>query len=617
MLSPGVQAQTVSQPAPSPTASPAPAPTPSPSKFSLKISTYTSGTNQQFVGPGTTPAEGPLFSNGSQLAPGVPYDFFSGGSQSTGQGISQEFDLLPTFAVTPDVDLSLRIGYGSISGSGNVVNYWGDASMPTINANIGSRAFSLAPEFTTHNDQDPISASRLSILSGSIMAHNGSGGVTFGLLNLHQNVGFAFMQAPWTTTPFDVVPQLPGTIGDGPPTVDVLKGDPRVLPLSGVDGWWKTGSATFEAASALLPSPYLSPARVDTLSGVIDQGAGLQYSAQMSMLQQTGPEVGRMLFGTSPSLVDGIPQSTLYGQHQFVLGLGATFPIGTVDGEVRYGYSCYNAIGTAASTSSCTSGNYVYAKLHHGFSTFDLSADVVRFDASYAPAVLDYGIIQNIDSYAAMLPSNSLRGTYQLVDTSEVGPNRQGFKLGGSFLALGVEVRLSLARYSQIQALDGTTSYASGFIEPYFLPQLTGGSTGVEQHVEAWFKYPWKFADITLDLSQVNTWRPGTPAAPGDNVRMQYPAAVLGLTHQFGPKITGSAGVGRFALNGQFNTAAADNAQLAQDLVFAGAQLRSNANSGYGLEWRLYSVSGTPTLPGGPSPAYHGPQFQFYQRFKT
>jgi hypothetical protein len=615
-LSPGAGAQTVPQPTASPSASPAPPP--KPSKFSLKISTYTSGTNQQFVGPGTTPAEGPVFAAGSQLAPGVPYDFFSGGSQATGQGISQDFELTPTLAVTSDVDMSLTIGYGSASGTGNVVNYWGDAIMPTINTNLGSRAYTLTPAFTTHNGQNPISATKLSILSGSIMAHNGNGGVTFGWLNLHQNVGFAFSQAPWVSTPFEVVPQLPGSIGDGAPAVDVLKGDPTVYPLSGVDGWWKNGIATFEAASALLPAPYLSPARVDTLSGIIDQGGGLKYSAQLSMLQQTGPEVGRMLFGSAPSLVDGIPQSTLFGQHQVVLGLGATFPLGAVDGELRYGYSCYNAVGTAASTSSCTSGNYIYGKLHHGFSNFDLAGELVRFDASYAPAVLDYGTIENIDSYAAMLPSNSLRGTYQLVDTAEVGPNRQGFRLSGSFLAFGVEVRLAYARYSQIQALDATSSHASGFIEPYFLPQLTGGTIGLEQRAEAWFKYPWKIADVTLDLSQVNTWRTGTaPVLGNDNVRMQYPAAVLGLTRPFGPKVTGSAGVGRFALNGQFNTAGADNAQLTQNMIFAGAQLRSNSNSGYGLEWRLYSVSGTPTLPGGPSPAYHGPQIQFYQRFKT
>ena len=60
-----------------------------------------------------------------------------------------------------------------------------------------------------------------------------------------------------------------------------------------------------------------------------------------------------------------------------------------------------------------------------------------------------------------------------------------------------------------------------------------------------------------------------------------------------------------------------NNAQLAEDLVFAGLELRPNGTTGYGLQWRLYSVSGLPTIPGGLSPAFHGPQIQFYQRFKT
>jgi hypothetical protein len=98
---------------------------------------------------------------------------------------------------------------------------------------------------------------------------------------------------------------------------------------------------------------------------------------------------------------------------------------------------------------------------------------------------------------------------------------------------------------------------------------------------------------------------------------MEYPSGVLTLSRPFGPKVFGAAGVGRFALNGQFDTSGVNNASLAQDVVFAGVQLRSNATTGYGLEYRLYSTSGSPTVPGAPSPAYHGPQIQFYQRFKT
>ena len=73
---------------------------------------------------------------------------------------------------------------------------------------------------------------------------------------------------------------------------------------------------------------------------------------------------------------------------------------------------------------------------------------------------------------------------------------------------------------------------------------------------------------------------------------MQYPAGVLTLARNFGPKVFGAAGVGRFALNGQFDTSGPNNAQLAENLVFAGLELRPNGTTGYGLQWRLYSVNG-------------------------
>ena len=605
--------------APAPSASPRPAPTVKPaSKFNMKIDTYTSGTNQQFTGPGISPAEGPGFAAGGPVAPGTPYDMFSGASQSTGEGLSFDFLLTPIYTITPSIDVSATVGYGSASGSGNVVNYWGDAIMPTINPNLGSRAFQLTPAFTTHNGQDPVSGTKASILSGSIAEHNGNGALSVGWFSLHQNVPWAMSQAPWTSTPFELAPQIPQSIGDGPPTVDVMKEGPTVLPLSGADLWLKKDLATLEVASADLPAPYTSPARILTGSVVIDHGDGLTYSGELTGLRSWGPDTGRVLFGSSAAFVNGVPQSTVYGQQMLVAGIGATFPLGVSDGEVRYGYSCYGASGAATATPNCTSGNYYYAMLHHGFSHFDLQLSGVRFEGTYAPAILDYGTIENVWTYPAAWPGTWLRGNYQLVDNSEVGPNRQGVRLQTTFVVAGVETRLAFGEYSQIQALDANSAFTPGFVEPYFLPQISApGSLGTEQHFEGWFSYHAKWADITLDLSQVNTWRAAPAGQPQDNVQMQYPSGVLTFSRPFGPKVSGAAGIGRFALNGRFDTSGPVNAQLSQDVVFAGLQLRSNGTSGYGLEYRLYSTAGLPTLPGGPLPAYHGPQIQFYQRFKT
>jgi hypothetical protein len=607
---PAVVAQ--STPSPVPTTKP-------PSRFNLKIETYTSGTNQQFTGPGTTPAEGANFAAGGVPAPGTPYDMFSGGPLGTGEGISQDFLLKPIYAITPSIDVTTTIGYGSASGTGNVVNYWGDAIMPSINANVGSRAYTLKPAFPTHNGQDPISATKLGFLSGSIVDHAGRGALTVGWFSLHQNVPWALSQAPWTNTPFQLAPQLPQSIGNGPPTDDVLKEGPEVLPLSGADFWVKDDINTLEVTSAFLPSPYNAPARILSASLIQDHGGGLRYSAQVTGLNTNGPDTGNVLFGSLPSITNGVGQSTVFGQKMLVAGIGATFNLpAESDGELRYGYSCYSAVGVVSPTAGCTNGNYYYAKVHHGFSHFDVQVEGVRFEPTYAPAILDYGTLENVWSYPAAWPGTFLRGDYQLVDNSQVGPNRQGGKFNTTFIVAGVEVRLAFAQYSQISALNPGNAFQPGFVEPYFLAQTTTpGTIGYEQHWEGWFNYHAGFADITLDLGQVNTWRSAPLGQPQDNVNVQYPAGVLTLARNFGPKVYGAAGVGRFGLNGQFDTSGPNNAQLAEDLVFAGLELRPNSATGYGVQWRLYSVSGLPTIPGGLSPAFHGPQIQFYQRFKT
>ena len=615
----GIARAQTTPPGVAPSASPSPEPATKPgSKFNLKIETYTSGTNQQFVGPGTQPVEAATFSTGGNPAPGTPYDMFSGAPQATGEGLTQDFLLKPIYAVTKNIDVTTTIGYGSASGTGNVVNYWGDALMPTINPNLGSRAFTLVPAFPTHNGEDPVSATRLGFLSGSVIDHAGNGALTVGWFGLHQNMPWALSQAPWTNTPFQLGPQIPQTIGDPPPSIDVLREGPTVLPLSGADFWFKDNLATVEVASADLPAPSTSPARILTGSLVLDHGNGLHYSGELTSLTTWGPDTGNVLFGSNATLVNGVPQSTVFGQHMMVVGFGAAIPLDVADADVHYGYSCYGASGAAQSSSSCTSGSYYYGKLHHGFAHFDLAVEGVRFEGSYAPAILDYGTLENVWTYPAAWPGTWLRGNYQLVDNSEVGSNRQGGRISGSFLVSGLEVRLAFAEYQQISALDANTAFTPGFVEPFFLPQTSAlGTLGVEQHFEGWFGYHAKFADISLDLSQVNAWRAAPSGQPQDNVSMQYPSGVLTLSRPFGPKITGAAGLGRFALNGQFDTSGPNNAQLSQDLVFAGMEFRPNALTGYGLQWRLYSTEGLPTLPGAPSPAYHGPQIQFYQRFKT
>jgi len=81
--------------------------------------------------------------------------------------------------------------------------------MPTINPTLGSRAFTLSPAFPTHNGLDPVDATRMSWLSGAILDHSGTPrSPSAGSACTRASRGRS-VQAPWTNSPFEVVPQLP------------------------------------------------------------------------------------------------------------------------------------------------------------------------------------------------------------------------------------------------------------------------------------------------------------------------------------------------------------------------------------------------------------------------
>jgi hypothetical protein len=623
-----VQAQTA-QPlvaaAPTPSPSPSPGVTPTPKKASrlhLALESYTSGTNQQFVGPGVDgAAEIPNFSGGGPLAPAVPYDFFSGAPTVTGEAISQDLLITPTYRLLSNLDVSATFGYGSIGGSGNVGSYWGGSLMPTINPHLGSLAYTLTPSFPTHNGQDSVNATKVSVLSGSITLHDGKGQFNAGWFDLKQSVPFVFSQAPWTNTPFQLAPQIPQSIGDGTPAVDVFKNDADVLPLQGYDAWGKSNGFMVEFSDANLPAPAGNSARETSLSGVYQAG-DVQFSAEAAHLTESGPVSARVLFGGASSVsYDGaiaVPYSTVLAQRMAVEGLGASLPVATGDVAVRYGHSCYAADSVAIPTGGCTSGNFYYAKLHQGFSKFDLAVELVRYEPTYAPALLSYGTIENVWTAPFAFPGTWLNGDYSFVDTNGFGANLQGVRASTTFLIFGVETRLAFGRYAQVSPFDLSDGLQPGFVEPYFSPQLTNsaGVRGTETHAEGWFTYHSHLADITLDLSDVATHRAAAAGRPEDAIAMDYPSAVLSFTHTFNRVLAGF-GAGRYAVQGSFDTIGVINASLSQDVEFFGLQYRANANTAYGLEYQLFSVDGTPVIPNGLSPAYHGPQLQFYQRLKT
>jgi hypothetical protein len=304
----------------------------------------------------------------------------------------------------------------------------------------------------------------------------------------------------------------------------------------------------------------------------------------------------------------------------YVDGIGATFPLVFGDVDVRYANSCYGADNVGLASASCTSGNYYFAKFHQGFSKFDVSLEWVRVEPTFAPAILPYGTIENVWSAPFAFPVTWLPQDYHFVDTGNVPENRQGLRATTSFFIAGVETRIAVARYGQVLPYDLTTGTQAGFVDPYFSPQLTTtqGVRGTETHAQIWFGAHPKFVDVSLELSDVITNRTPEAGRPGDAIAVDYPSAVLSLSHQFG-KVLFGVGASRFGMEGSYDISGVKNVSLHQNVLSTGLQLRSNANSAYGLEYQLFSVDGNAFVsgPGALSPAYHGPQIQFFQRLRT
>lgn len=574
------------------------------------------------VGPGISPAEGPGFALGSPVAPGGPYDFFSKSPLVTGMGIHQAFKIKPTYKLSPTLDLGTSIGYGTVGGSGNVVNYWGDSIMEPLNPTLGQRTISVPPAFPTHNGGDSVSGTRLSILDGTLAMHDGSGALTGGWFDPHQTTRFVFVSPAWTNTPAQLVPLLPQNIGDGTPGSD-LGVKPQILPLHGVDVWGKYQDAVIELLDADLPALPSSPARVTSASVIVTNPAHIVYTAEIANLVQSGPTINApVLFGTAPALTPSqqglLPTSNLFGQRMTTFGGGATFALGDNDYDLRAAYSCYSVNGALAATSACTGGTYLYGKIHHGFTLFDLGVELFKVDPQYSPAYLPYGTPQNVWSIA-YAPRTWFDNAYQLYDNSRFGSNRQGIRISSNFLVHGVEVRLAGGLYEEVQLGNAANSAGVGFVEPYFTPQITaaGATRGYEKHLDASFAWHPKFADVRLDLTDTTMTRGPSPGNPNELVLMDYPGAVFAISRPISQRIFGAAGIGRFAANGAYDAGGPKNADLSQNVLFIGGEYHSTPTSAYHLQYRLYSVNGIPTAPGGPPPAYHGPQIIFEQLFKT
>jgi hypothetical protein len=597
-------------------------PTPGP-RFGYTVEAQASYANQQFVGPGTVPPEAPLFLAGSPVAPGTPYDYWTSAPTVTGYGAVQSLLVSPHYAFSPAYEIGATLGEGVIAGTGNVAAYWGDQPVPMLNPHLGMRAVSVPPAFPTSNGQDAIGTVRAGLLSAAVGRRDGTLVARGGWFDLIQTEPFVFQPPLETNAPFAPTLTLPEGLGDGPQSFELLASGRTRLPLHGVDLMSRpTGPLTIEVTDAELAAPPGTPVRMVGGSLELDEGHGVSYAAQIERVVAAGePVLTTTLSGNTPTIVPSaqgpLPFSYLDGQTMMIGGLRASFPVGSVHAELRAAFSCYGAQGTAEARPQCTPGNYDDVRLRHTFGAVDATLEATRFEATYATMILPYGTPQNVWSISYAWPGTWLKGDYQFVDNSTLGPNRQGARVSARFPVLGVDTRLAYGQFRQILPYDSTIGFEPGFVEGFFLPQLTaaGGTLGKEQHFAAAFIAHPRLADVELNFTDITMSRPGSLGNPNEAVAMDYPATVLTLSRGFGPVLRGALGAGRYALTGAWVTAGPTNADLAERVVFAALELKESDGAALALQYRLYSVDGIPTVPQGSPPAYHGPQLLLEQRF--
>jgi len=595
-----------------------PTPTPAPYRIALSIDGYSTFIDQATNGAGVTPPEGAGFAAGSPLSPLTPYDTFSSAASIPGVAAVTQLGVTASYAER-GVRGAATLALGAVDGSVQNAAYWGESLLPALNPHLGSTALPYAISFPTHAGQDDGSALRASLVSGSIGAVGGAWLVRGGWFDLQQSDRFVFVQPPLTNSTPAVIVQTAETLGNGSPTLATWPSPPPGLPLAGIDAVYHHGDATVELTNAALPALPGTPARLSMASVVFDRGEGTRFSAQLLHVASGGAILSSTtLFGQAAMLNPGpqgpLPTSQLGGQRETIAGLrGAFHATKAIDAVIEIGRSWYDAYQVLLPGTSRPGGFY-HIGLSRAIGRVSAGVDAYRFEGRYASAFLPYGAPENVWSVVWSWPAIWLKSTYQLVDNTIAGSNRQGYRLHYNLDRGPVELHAAFSTFRQIQPADLDVVHQVGFVEGFFLPQQPGAATlGVQHQYAVWAAWHPPIADLALDFVEDTLHRDALAAHPEDAVSLAAPQAVLSASKSFSPFALGAVGVGSYHMRGAFAHAFA-NVDFTQTVAFAGAQLAESKTTSILIEARHSVFRGLPSIPGGPPPNFNGTLLVVEQR---
>ena len=600
-----------------------PTPTPSPQPrlgWSNSLDGFASFVDQAAGGPGIAPPEGPGFANGNPLSPMTPYNTFASTPNTPGIGGVAQF-ILTTQYTSKRINASFQSGVGHTTGSVTNNVYSTEPLMPTLNPHVGSQALPYSITFPTHAGQDDATNTRASILAGSVGGHDGAWLLRGGWFNLNQSDGFVFAQPPLTSLTPTVLVQTAESLGNGAPSLDAWPALVSVLPLQGIDLTLHEKSTTLEMTNAALPSLPGTSARLTLGSLVLDRGGGTRFSGELLHVATSGNVLSAtVLFGADAKLNASpqgeLPTSLLGGQSETIAGLRSAFHWGgPFDGLIEVGRAWYDARDVPM-PGTAEPGGYYHAAIIRTSGHATTSIEGYRFEPRYATAVMPYGVPENIWSVAWSWPGIWLKSTYQLVDNTVIGANRQGYRLRYALRGGPFEARAGYGSYQQIQTATTDNGTQTGFVEGFFLPQKPGAGTFGQMHqYAAWLAWHPKVADLTIDYVDDTMHRDFQTAAPQDAVSLNAPQVVFAASKPLSKQMLASLGYGRFAMRGSWAQGSLTNVDYAQNVTFAGAQLAESPNAVALVQLRSTAFSGLPSIIGGPSPNYRGTMLILDQHF--
>ncbi|MBV9102881.1 MAG: hypothetical protein JO060_04770 [Candidatus Eremiobacteraeota bacterium] len=576
--------------------------------------------DQSTAGPGQVPPEGSGFIAGSPLAPNTPYDLLSSAPLVPGIAAVAQLNSEATYRFR-SLEASATFGAESVNGSVTNAAYWNESLLPTLDPHVGSHALPYRVTYPTHAGADDAHVTRLSPLCGRVATNDGNLVLRGGWFDLAQTDRFVFTQPALVNVNPAIAYAPAETLSPGLPGSDTWAPARTALPLHGLDIVAKRGIATLEVTDAALPALAGDSARLTLGSLVVDHGDGTRFSAEALHLNTGGaPFSVTVPFGAMPRFVvtpQGVlPTSFLSGQQETVAGLRAAFHVPSfvgLDGVLELGRAWYDAAPVVRPGTQGT-GGYERAELaaHRGRATASL--DWFRMEPRYATAILPYGVPENQWSAAFAWPGQWLKSTYQLIDNSALGVNRQGYRLRYFLDGGPLELRAEYTDLRQVEPETRVTATQAGFVDGFYLPQLpTAATLGRQKRYGLWSAWHAGFGDVWIDIVDDTLYRPFFALHPLDRVSYEVPQAMLTVAPHLSKALHAAVGYGRYAAKGTF----AEPIDFAQRLFFAGLQVQETPREALLVTYRRTTFSGITTDPESPlSPNFTGSGLIVEQRLR-